>query len=163
MALFKYFKTAVIGTGTLPDPHGPLSRKVPSSTIVEANRQVLEVIEKKGRGEYNKLSPEDNMAVGKYASEHGVAKAMRRLKEKGVKETSVKDWKKAYGKELKERCKCAALEDVRVESLPCKKCGRPPLLSEKLDKYLQELIVEMRSRGTPIGSTIVVAVTHEYC
>ena len=39
-----------------------------------------------------------------------------------------------------------------------KKRGRPPLLGEKLDKYLQEVIIEMHSRGTPIGSTIVVAV-----
>ena len=95
MALLKYLKKTVVGTstGTLPDPDGPLSYKIPSSTIIETNKQGLEVTEKKRRGEYNKLSPEDKAAVGKYASENGVTKAMRHFKEKDVKETSVKDWK----------------------------------------------------------------------
>ena len=70
----------------------------------------------------------------------------------------MRDWKKLYEKELKERLRSAGVEEVRVESLPGKTRGRPPLLGEKLDKYLQEIITEMRSRGTAIGSTIVVAV-----
>ena len=63
---------------------------------------MLEVVEKKGREEYNKLFPEDKVAVGKYDSEHGVAKA-ETFQGKCVKET-VRDWKKALEKELKERC-----------------------------------------------------------
>ena len=96
MDIFKYFKTAVVRTGTLPNPHGPLLHKVPLSTIVEANKQVLEVVEKKGQGEYNKHSHEDKVAVDKYAtrSKHSVAKAVRCCKEKRChKETSVKVWK----------------------------------------------------------------------
>lgn len=45
-------------------------------------------------------------------------------------------------------------------SLPGKTRGQPPLLGKKLDRYLQETIKEMRCRGTPIGSAIVVAVAH---
>ena len=51
---------------------------------------MLEVIEKKGRREYNKLSPEDKAAAGKYASKHSVAKAVKYFKEKGVKKTNVR-------------------------------------------------------------------------
>ena len=82
----------------------------------------------------------------KYASKHGMTKAVRRFEDKSVKESTVRDWKKAYEKELKEHCKCAALgDDVQVKVLPGKTRGRPPLVDKKLDKYLQELIVEMHS------------------
>uniref|UniRef100_A0A1X7U266 HTH CENPB-type domain-containing protein n=1 Tax=Amphimedon queenslandica TaxID=400682 RepID=A0A1X7U266_AMPQE len=97
--------------------------------------------------------------IGKYASKHGVAKAVRNFKGKDLKDSSVRDWKNMYEKELKEKSKSAGVgEDVRVVSLPGKTRGQPPLLGEKLDKCLQEIIKEMRCRGTPIGSTIVVAV-----
>ena len=33
-----------------------------------------------------------------------------------------------------------------------------PLLGEKLDKQLQQMIGDMRSRGTPIGTSVVVGV-----
>ena len=89
-----------------------------------------------------------------------MAKAVRGFKDKDVKESSVRDWNKLFEKELKERLRSAGVEEVRVESLPCQTRGRPPLLGEKLDKYLQETITDVRSRGTAIGSTIVVAVAH---
>ena len=65
-----------------------------------------------------------------------------------------------YEKELKKKFKNAGNGDVEVQvhSLPGKPRGRPPLLGEKLNNYLQETIIEMRFRGTPIGSTIVAAV-----
>ena len=33
--------------------------------------------------------------------------------------------------------------------------GRPTLLGEKLDKDLQELVLELRSRGSPISTSVV--------
>ena len=48
-------------------------------------------------------------------------------------------------------------EEVHVKTLTFKKHGRPLLLGIKLDKYLQQLIALMRSRGTPIGTNIVIA------
>ncbi len=87
-----------------------------------------------------------------------MVKALRYFKDKHVKDSSVRYWQKNYKKELKERSRCAGVgEEVRVESLPGKKRRWPPILGQKLDKYLQEITVEMRSRGTPIGATIVVA------
>ena len=160
MVLLKYLcKT---NSDQLPNPFGPLSSSIPSRTIAESNKQIREVLQKdKKRGEYNKLSPEEKAVIGKYASENGVSKAVRHFQDKNVKDSSVRDWKKLYEKELKERCKLAKLgEVVEVVTLPVKVCGRPTLLGEKLDKYLQQMIVDMHSRGTPIGSTIVVAVAH---
>ncbi len=152
MALTKYFKRL----DYLPDPEGPLALKVPSKIIIETNKQVRKVSKK--RGEYSKHSAEDRLEIGKYASKHGVAKAVRQFNNKDVKESTVRDWKKLYDTEFKKMSKFASIEDVRVESLPEKTRGRPPLLGEKLDKYLKEIIIAMRSRGTAIGSVIVIAI-----
>ena len=45
-----------------------------------------------------------------------------------------------------------------VATLPAKKRGRPPLLGERLDGYLQQLIKSMRERGTPIGTGVIVGI-----
>ena len=103
-----------------------------------------------------KINSEDKLAVAKYAAEHGVAKAVRRFKDKELKESSVRDWKKAYLKELKSKVISATPgKEITIESLPVKQRGRPPLLGVKLDMYLQEIITEMRSRGTHIGTSII--------
>ena len=44
-------------------------------------------------GVYQKLSSKEKTAIGKYASEHGVASAIRRYKDKNLKESSVRDWR----------------------------------------------------------------------
>jgi len=41
--------------------------------------------------------------IEKYASEHGPTKAVRHFKEKDLKESSVRDWKKAYEVQLLEK------------------------------------------------------------
>ena len=69
----------------------------------------------------------------------------------------MREWKKPYLNKLKEKFKSAKVgKEVFVMAPPSKKRGRPPLLGEKLDKYLQEAIVHMHSRGTLVGTTIVV-------
>jgi len=79
------------------------------------------------------------------------------FKEMELKETSVGDWKKAYEKSLKSNCKSSAPgEAVVISTLPAKKRGRPPLLGEKLDKSLQDWILAMRARGSPISTTAVI-------
>ena len=83
MALLKYFKKVAVDT--LPDAHGQLLAKIPSSTIVESNRQVPKATEKERRWEeYNKISPKDKATIVKYVSEHGVAKAVRHFEDKSV-------------------------------------------------------------------------------
>ena len=78
-----------------------------------------------------------------------------------LKESSVRDWKKLYEQKLNRKCSEASsrkLQDVAVKELPRKKCGWPPLLGEKLDGYLQDLILAMRSQGSAINTNIVVSV-----
>ena len=45
-----------------------------------------------------------------------------------------------------------------MKSLPGKTRGRPPLLGRKCDNILQQLIVSMRSRGSPVGSSVTIGV-----
>ena len=111
------------------------------------------------RGKYAKFSPVEKASVGKYASEHGVAKAVEHFKEKVLKESTVRDWKKVYEFNLREKRKSTEPgEAVVVSSLEGKKRGRPPLLGTRLDLLLQERIVAMRERGTPIGSSTVIGI-----
>ena len=76
----------------------------------------------KKRGVYQKLSSKEKAAIGKYASEYGVASAVRRYKDKNLKESTVRDWRNSYQKELAERSKMAKIgEEVCVDALPGKK------------------------------------------
>ena len=52
MALFRYFKRE---KGNLPDPHGPLARSVPSTSIAVANSEVSTAIDTASRnsGKYS--------------------------------------------------------------------------------------------------------------
>ena len=78
MSLFKYFKKE----GDLPNPNGHLSKKMPSSAIVAANKEVKKVQDDKTskpgkRGPYSKFSPQIKAEVGKQAAECGVAAVLR--------------------------------------------------------------------------------------
>lgn len=141
-------------------PNASTSRR-PPVIVNEVFSEVNSAIHGKGkkRGEYQKLSPEDKVAIAKYASENGVASAVRKFKEKKLKESSVRDWRNLYCKDLEEKRKKAKIgEAVCVDALPVKKRGKPPLLGEKLDKQLQQMIGDMRSRGTPIGTSVIIGV-----
>ena len=70
-----------------------------------------------------------------------------------MKDSSIRDWRNLYVKELEEKRKMAKIgEEVSVTTLSTKKRGKPPLLGERLDIHLQQLILNMRSRGTPVGT-----------
>ena len=47
-------------------------------------------------------------------------------------------------------------EEVSVTTLSTKKRGKPPLLGECLDIHFQQPILNMRSRGTPAGTSVIV-------
>ena len=76
-----------------------------------------------------KLPQEEKAGIAKYASEHGVLKAVRHFKDKDLKESSVRDWKRLYEKELKKKCSEALSQPpepgesdgVVVRALPVKK------------------------------------------
>jgi len=49
-------------------------------------------------------------------------------------------------------------EEVCIDALPSKKWGKLPLVGEKLDCHQQDKILAMRSRGTPIGTSVVIGI-----
>jgi len=51
--------------------------------------------ETRKRGTYAKFTPQDRAVIGKYAGEHGVMKAVQYFKGKDLKDSSIRDWKKA--------------------------------------------------------------------
>ena len=113
MALFKYLRRV---------DELPIESMKHTITDSEIVKNTEKKPEGKKRGEYNKLSQKDKAMIGRYASEHGVTKAVKHYSEKNVKESSVRDWKRLYEKELKNRCKEANLgEVVVVDALPSKK------------------------------------------
>ena len=113
----------------------------------------------KKRGSYMKLSLKEKAEIERYASEHGIAKARRHFKDKQLKDSSIRDWRKAYETELKAKAADAKPgEVVFVSSLTPKRLGRPPLLGELLDKKLQAKIFFMRSQQVAINSSVVISV-----
>ena len=69
MALYKYFEKASV----LPNPDGPLSARVPSSAIAEANKRVQPLLAEAGstskktgkRGQYLVYTDEEKLKIGK--------------------------------------------------------------------------------------------------
>ncbi len=114
--------------------------------------------EKKKRGPYTRNSEEDKLVIGRHASENGIAAAVRFFNKKNLKESSVRDWKNLYEKQLKKLIEQARPEKMVVKSLATKKRGRPPLLGSTLDKKLQDIIVSLRRRGTPIGTSVIIGI-----
>ena len=74
MDLFKYFKWKG-KRDSLPDPHGPLNKQVPSSSIKEAKKEVdscyKETSKEKKHSPYNCATPEQKVKVAKYAAING--------------------------------------------------------------------------------------------
>ena len=76
MALNQYFQVLEKSSCKLPDPR-PLSRLVPSSSIVSANEKMQSVLERNNRTRsgqkghhYAKLSPKLKAEIGWRAAEH---------------------------------------------------------------------------------------------
>lgn len=66
----------------------------------------------------------------------------------------MRDWRDLYYKALLKKAK-AAKAGAEVQ-LPSKKCGKPPLLGDELDRHLQQLILCMRARGVSINTSVVI-------
>ena len=100
------------------------------------------------RGKDQHYSAETGAKIGKYASENGNSKAINHFKEElsTTKESTVRTFKQAYEKRLREEKKkgnigatiTAILSDTR---------GRPPILRD-LDSKLISLLKSIRSRGS---------------
>ena len=159
MSLLRYFK-ASSDTTKLPDPRGPLSKTVPSSSIESANTEMKRVIEteessdRRKRGHYEKFSPELRFQIGKHAAENGVAATMRFYAKKFVmKESSIRTWKNAYTRKIHSK----RGDITTLKSLPENKRGRLYLLGEELDKQVRAYVTTLRSNGAMVNTAVVMS------
>ena len=159
MALYRYFQAKT--DAQLPDPRGPLSKELPSTAILCANREVTNVLQlqqTKSRGPYTKFTPEEKAEIGKRAAEHGVAATVRYYKKRysqGIKESSVRTWRKAYTSEVTKRRREGS-EDVTVKKLPEKKRGRPFMLGEELEMQVRAYLTALRENGAVVNTAIAI-------
>ena len=108
MSILDYFKIKAKANHPveLPDPNGPLSATVPSTTIAALNKKVNSTMEKsastdKSRGPYSHLTDEQKYCVGKRASEFSNTNTMRYYLKTfsdfpPLKETSVRRFKNGH-------------------------------------------------------------------
>ena len=111
------------------------------------------------RRNYNHYSPEMRAKIGKYASENGNLRAINHFKEQvsNLSESTVRTFKQAYEKKLKEKKKQGgAHAQVTVTSIPEDTRGRPPILLD-LDKKLITLLKSIRNRGGVVNFSVVKA------
>ena len=85
----------------LPNPHGPLSRKVPPGAIEATNQRVSEIIQPSSgstsntKASYTKLTPAQRFTIGKRAAEYSTMGTMKYFAKKypgrfgSLKETTV--------------------------------------------------------------------------
>ena len=107
----------------------------------------------------NHYSPEMRAKIGKYASENGNLRAINHFKEQvsNLSESTVRTFKQAYEKKLKEKKKQGgAHAQVTVTSIPEDTRGRPPILLD-LDKKLITLLKSIRNRGGVVNFSVVKA------
>ena len=168
MSIRKYFKP-VKKDVSLPNPHGPLSSKVPPGAIEAANDRVSETVKPSGsgsgntsntaRGPYTKLTPAQRLMIGKRASEHGTTATMKYFSKRypgkfsSLKETTVRRLKNIYRAEL--RVSDSKAQDLT--ELPLQKTGRPLMLGEELDKQVREYVHDLRAMGVTINTAVVLA------
>ena len=135
---------------------------VPRGVIEEVNKELKKAeTQLKKQGQYLLFTAEEKMKVAKYGSSNGVAAAVKRFSkefEKDLKENTVRDWVKAYNKELRSKCTSTEIGgELAVTKLPTKKRGRPFLLGEKVDREVQTIIRTMRDHGAVINTSITIA------
>ena len=156
--LLKYFKPKE-RDAPLPDPAGPLSSVMPSSSIQVANKAVKRVLDESlsseaswhSRGQYETFSPTEKASIAKYAREVEVTKAIRKLEKnypgRQLKESTVRTWVK--------RLNIESHHESNVVKLDNKRRGRPLLLGKDLDEQVKSYIFALHYKGGVINSTIV--------
>ena len=155
MALFRYLRPI---DGASPASVTP---SVPRAVMAEVKKEIQKICSGK-RGSYLSLSAEEKTQVANYSSIHGVRAAVRSFSKmfgKDLKETTVRDWVKAYKKEIQRKRSLTEIgDDLAVTELPCKKRGRPFLLREAMDAEVQVIIRSMRDEGAVANTSIAIAV-----
>ena len=159
MTPYQYWRKSL---DSLPDTSGPLSEKLTSATIHDANEAARAATSKQSakRGRYAKFTPEQQAEVARYALMYGNIAAQRRFSRKlgtDIKESTIRTWKIKYQAAVSLKKGSSGDQDVSVTSLPTKKRGRPLMLGEKLDEEVQYYIRAVREGGGVITTAITMA------
>ena len=162
MALLRYLQCK----DRLPEPKESLSSSIPPQAITRVNQEVqaatekeVQVREKGKRGAYHRYSPRECADIGRYASQHGMAAAVRFFSRKlksTVRETTVRTIKTAYVEEIR-RKRRGEPSGGDITVLPLKKCGRPVLLGPDVDTKVQMYLKKVRDGGRAVSARTVVA------
>ena len=109
------------------------------------------------RGNYNHYFPEMRAKIGKYASENGNLRAVNHFKAQlpNLTESTVRTFKKAYQKKLKETKRQGGIQES-VTSILHGTRGRPPILVD-LDQKLISLLKSIRNRGGVVNFSVLKA------
>ncbi len=160
MSLYNFFTRVEKGESSrLPDPRGPLSKIIPSSSISAANSEVEkcgETADCKKRSHYTKFTSEQRAEIGRRAAEHGVASTIRYYTGQfSLKESTIRGWRDGYLREMKTRK--MEKKPMNVTELPEKRRGRPLLLGEELDRQVQAYVTALRRNGAVVNTAIAMA------
>jgi len=167
--ILKYFRPVVNKKDPpedkkLPDPSGPLSKVIPSSSIASCNAEVAKVLKQAKPASvakkcYTKLTPVQRYEIGKKGAEMGVTAAIRYYKKKfpdlSLTEPTVRRLKNLYLEELAKKPLDADCSEFN--ELPYKKYGRPLNVGEEVDCQVQAYIKDLRESGAPVNTAIVIA------
>ena len=156
MSLYRYFKPSgkvkddSNSMAILPSPEGPLSKVVPSSTIVAGDTRG-----DRSRGTYEKYTPTEEAKIANYAILDGTAAALRHFSKEypRLKWSTVNDWKVATIKMVRE----GGVDDIKVTEINSKKRGRPSYLNDQLKEELKAYITALRAGGGVVNSSIVIS------
>ena len=111
---------------------------------------------KKSRGSYKFYSANDRLLIGKHASIHGTASAVRKWKKDypQVNESTIRGFKKRYEAQInEERQKKKSPKKVIVNKLR----RRPCLLGDKIDPLVQSYLKARRYKGGVVNTTVAIA------
>ena len=112
---------------------------------------------------YTKWTEENRYIIGKYASETGNTAAVRRFKKKipRIKESTLREFKKNYEKQLQEARK-KSIQPIK-SILKCRSKTWWPLLMGKFDSMVQNYIQGMSNHGAVITWSIANAALFRKC
>ncbi|KAJ8313592.1 hypothetical protein KUTeg_008153 [Tegillarca granosa] len=160
MSILKYLKK----DSCLPNPNGELAKAVNPHLTVEANALVKKCLmtpESAKRGKYTLYSPSNRAEIGLYVSENGPASAVRNFKDKfpNLNESTVRTFRDKFRSEIKSRKRKLDFDntDINVETLEPNKRGRKTLLSDDLDKKVQNYLKALRASGGVVNTAITLA------
>ena len=111
---------------------------------------------KKSRGLYKSYFAKDRFLIGKHASIHGTASAVRKWKKDypQVNESTIRGFKKRYEAQINEETqKKKSLKKVIVNKL----CGHPCLLGDKIDPLVRSYLKARRYKRGVVNTTVAIA------